>query len=209
MEGAPEGLWLRAERQTGGKGRQGRAWLSPPGNLYISTLVRAQLGEPPTPSLALVAAVALHDVLAPLCGPGVLIKWPNDLMCGGAKLAGILLERTGSAVVVGFGINLAHHPDGLGRPVTSIDALTGTAPDPSEVAGALAERFAHWLACWRGGGLEPVRTAWLAAAHPPGTVLATPEGEGTFAGLDGSGALRLKLASGDIRLIHAGDVFLI
>jgi BirA family biotin operon repressor/biotin-[acetyl-CoA-carboxylase] ligase len=89
-------------------------WVSPPGNLYISTLVRVCPDDPPAPTLALVAAVALHDAL----GPGLTIKWPNDIMAGEAKLAGILLERAGDAVVVGFGANLAHHPKGLDRPVT-------------------------------------------------------------------------------------------
>ncbi len=87
-------LWLRAERQTGGRGRQGRAWLSPPGNLYAITLVRPRPDDPPAPTLALVAAVALHEAVA-LYAPGVRIKWPNDLLFDGAKLAGILLERAG------------------------------------------------------------------------------------------------------------------
>src|SRR3954453_13260164 len=93
-EGAVEGTWLRAERQSGGKGRQGRAWLSPAGNLHASTLVRIQPKDPPAPTLALVAAVALHETLRSHA-PDVRIKWPNDLLVGGAKLAGILLERQG------------------------------------------------------------------------------------------------------------------
>src|SRR3954468_5499421 len=100
-EGAPEGLWLRADRQTSGKGRQGRAWQSPPGNLHASTLVRLRPDDPPAPTLALVAAVALHEVVTPHA-PAATIKWPNDLLVDGAKLAGILLERQGDAVVVGF-----------------------------------------------------------------------------------------------------------
>jgi BirA family transcriptional regulator, biotin operon repressor / biotin---[acetyl-CoA-carboxylase] ligase len=261
-EGAPEGLWLRAERQTGGRGRQGRGWHSPEGNLYASTLVRMREGDPPAPTLALVAAVALHEVSAlfagdqpsPLWGgqgggrpasagrkeslsashaaraphptlphkgggllssPGaspahaVMIKWPNDILAGPAKLAGILLERSGDAVVIGFGVNLAHHPEHLGRPVTSLAALIGAAPDPALFLETLAECFARWLARWRSEGLAPIRAAWLAAAHPPGTALATSEGEGLFDGLDPSGALRLRLADGIVRVIHAGDVFLL
>lgn len=229
--GAPEGSWLRADRQTGGKGRQGRAWDSPLGNLFASTLVRIQLGEPSPPTLALVAAVALHDVLAPYCAPAkagtqppkpdwapafvgarehdLRIKWPNDILSGTAKLAGILLERAGDAVVIGFGANLAHHPQGLDRPVTSISALTGEAPDPKLVLNALADRFASWLALWRRDGLAPVVTAWLAAAHPIGTRLSTPAGEGSFDGLDPDGALRLRLVDGGLQLVHAGDVFLV
>jgi len=208
VAGAPEGLWLRAEVQTGGKGRQGRAWMSPPGNLYASTLVRLRPGDPPAPTLALVSAVALHEAVS-IYTPAVRIKWPNDLLAEGAKLAGILLERSGEAVVIGFGVNLAHHPEGLERPVTSLQRLTGTAPDPGAFVELLAETFARGLGRWRGEGVGPIRRAWLADAHPIGTALSTTEGEGLFDGLDEDGALRLRLPEGTVRIIHAGDVFLI
>lgn len=201
-EGALEGLWLRAERQSGGKGRQGRAWVSPPGNLYASTLVRLQPEDPPAPSLALVAAVALHEAVRPHA-PHASIKWPNDLLVGGAKLAGVLLERQGEAVVIGFGVNLASHPRDLDRPAASLAA----APAPEILLARLAAAFAAWLARWRREGLAPVRAAWLAAAHPIGTALATADARGRFDGLDESGALRLRLPDGALRVIHAGDVF--
>lgn len=207
-EGAAEGLWLRAERQVHGRGRQGRIWVSPPGNLYASTLVRLGTGDPPAPTLALVAAVALHEALSAHAAR-LRIKWPNDILCGDAKLAGILLERLGDAVVIGFGVNLTHHPDELERPVTSVKALAGAAPTPELFVAELAETLARWLARWRQDGLAPVRKAWLAAAHPPGTPLSTTEGEGAFDGLDESGALRLRLADGALRVIHAGDVILV
>jgi BirA family biotin operon repressor/biotin-[acetyl-CoA-carboxylase] ligase len=208
--GAPEGLWLRADRQAGGRGRQGRAWRSPPGNLYASTLVRLRPGDPPAPTLALVAAVALHEVAA-VSAPAapIRIKWPNDLLSGSAKLAGILLERSGDAVVIGFGVNLAHHPEDMERPATSLAALAGAAPDPAALLELLAASLARWLSTWRNAGLTPIRAAWLAAAHPLGTALTTSEGEGLFDGLDPQGALRLRLPDGAVRLIHAGDVFLI
>lgn len=206
--GAPEGTWLRAVSQTGGKGRQGRVWSSPPGNLYASTLVRLRSSDPPAPTLALVAAVALHEAMSQLA-PGMRIKWPNDLIAGEAKLAGILLERAGESVVIGFGANLAHHPVGLDKAVTSIAALTGLVHDPADAVKHVAGRFSAWLARWRNEGLGPVRAAWLSNAHPLGTALSTPEGDGRFGGLDESGALRLGLADGSFRLIHAGDVFLI
>jgi BirA family transcriptional regulator, biotin operon repressor / biotin---[acetyl-CoA-carboxylase] ligase len=207
-DGAPEGTWLRAERQTGGKGRQGRVWQSPPGNLYASTLVRLRPGDPPAPTLALVAAVVLHEAVS-LTAPGVLVKWPNDLVVGSSKLAGILLEREGDAVIIGFGVNLAAHPDDLDRPATSLAVLAGSGPDPAAFAELLAEIFGRWLGRWRAEGLAPVRRRWLEAAHPVGTALATAEVEGLFEGLDESGALRLRLADGTIRIVHAGDVFLI
>lgn len=208
-EGAAEGLWLRAERQSGGRGRQGRGWVSPPGNLYASTLVRLQPGDPPAPTVALMAAVALHEALA-LAAPGLafVIKWPNDVLVGAAKLAGILLERQGEAVIIGFGVNLAHHPEGLERPVTSLAAL-GAQVEAGAFLEILDEIFARWLARWRGEGIAPVRSRWLAAAHPVGTALSTSEGEGLFDGLNENGALRLRLADGQSRVIHAGDVFLI
>lgn len=212
--GAAEGLWLRADRQTGGRGRQGRVWQSPPGNFYGSTLVRLRSGDPAAATLALVVAVALDEavgVYAP--GADLAIKWPNDLLLGGAKLAGILLERAGDAVVIGVGVNLAHHPADLDRRVTSL-AAHGPAPDPAEFAQTLADTFARWLGRWRGEGLGVIRDAWTARAHPPGTALAVnlPDGEraeGLFERLDSDGALILRLADGRVRAIHAGDVFLI
>ncbi len=133
----------------------------------------------------------------------------NDLVFDGAKLAGILLERQGNAVIVGFGVNLAHHPEALARPATSLAALAGMAPEPGPFLEILARTFSRWLARWRLEGLAPVRAAWLAAAHPLGTALSTHEGEGLFEGLDESGALRLQMPDGALRVIHAGDVFLL
>ena len=111
--------------------------------------------------------------------------------------------------MIGFGVNLAHHPDGTPRPATSLAALTGGSPDAGAFAETVADSFARWLGRWRGEGLAPVRAAWLAAAHPVGSALSTSEGEGLFDGLDETGALRLRLADGTRRVIHAGDVFLI
>ena len=211
-DGAEEGLWLRAERQTAGRGRLGRAWLSPDGNLYASTLVRLRPGNPQPASLALVAAVALHEAIA-VFGVTAELKWPNDLLLQGAKLSGILLERAGDAVVIGIGVNVAHHPDLPDRPTASL-AAAGSPVVAQTLLDVLAESFARWLARWRGEGLGPVRTAWLAAAHPVGTALTArlPDGstrEGLFDGLDPDGALILRLASGERHVIHAADVFVI
>lgn len=212
--GAPEGTWLRAEQQSGGRGRMGRGWQSPPGNLYASTIVRLQPNDPVAPTLALVAAVALAEtVQAYAPGVAVTIKWPNDLLICGAKIAGILLERAGNAVVVGIGVNLAHHPEGLDRPVTNL-AAQGHQVDPAAFTQDLAEGFARWVARWRSEGIVSVRVAWLLAAHPLGTALFANLGdgdavEGLFDGLTEDGALRLRLADGAVRVIHAGDIFLI
>ena len=211
-QGLGEGVWLRAERQVAGRGRQGRAWASPPGNLYASTLVRLRPSDPPAPTLALVAGVAVEEVVSTFLG-GARLKWPNDMLLGPAKLAGILLERAGDAVIVGVGINLAHHPDLPDRPTTSL-AVHGIDVTPETAAEMLDEAFARWLQRWRGEGTQPVRARWLERAHPVGTALTArlPDGstlDGLFDGLDADGALLLRLASGTRRVIHAGDVFLL
>ena len=245
QQGAAEGLWLRADRQTAGRGRQGRAWESPVGNLYASTLVRVRPGDPQAATLALVAAVALDetvrvfapDLSLPLVSsevekpdPGakprfstsletnggggrLSIKWPNDLLIDGAKLTGILLERSGEAVVIGMGVNLAHHPEALDRPTTSL-AAHGVTVASAPFLETLAEIFARWLARWRSEGLAPIRARWIERAHPRGTALCARTGDGTvvdglFHDLDDSGALILRLADGSRHVMHAGDVFLI
>ena len=211
-QGASEGLWLRAVEQTAGRGRLGRAWASPPGNLYASTLVRLRSSDPAPATLAMVASVALDETLRGY-GADPSIKWPNDLLVAGAKLTGILLERSDNAVIVGIGVNLAHHPEGLDRPATCLAAQGLGAPDPELFLRDLAEAFSRWLAVWR-GSLAPVRKRWLERAHPIGTALSArlPDQapiEGLFDGLDEDGALRLRLPSGEVQVIHAGDVFTI
>jgi BirA family transcriptional regulator, biotin operon repressor / biotin---[acetyl-CoA-carboxylase] ligase len=209
--GAGEGLWLRAVTQSAGRGRLGRNWVSPPGNLYASTLVRLRPSDTgAAATLALVAAVALDEVVR-AWGGEPRIKWPNDLFIGDAKLSGILLERGGDAVIVGIGVNLAHHPEGLDRLTTSLAAQGLGTPDPDLFLRDLAEAFARWLAMWR-SAFEPVRKRWLERAHPIGTALSVrlPDQaaiEGLFDGLEPDGALRLRLPSGAVQVIHAGDVF--
>jgi BirA family biotin operon repressor/biotin-[acetyl-CoA-carboxylase] ligase len=211
--GLEEGVWLRAERQTGGRGRMGRSWVSPSGNLYASTLIRIRPNDPPAATLALVAAVALEETVSAYA-PGVaLLKWPNDVLIQGDKLSGILLERAGDAVVIGIGVNLAHHPTDTDRPATSL-AAHNVAIAPEDFIETLAEAFARWVDCWRGQGVDTIRRRWVAHAHPTGTPLNVrlPDGaaiDGLFDGLDPDGALILRLADGTRRVIHAGDVFLL
>ncbi|BBD97897.1 biotin--[acetyl-CoA-carboxylase] ligase [Sphingobium amiense] len=211
--GAPEGTWLRAGRQTGGRGRMGRLWESPEGNLFCSTLVRTGPNDPPAHTLALVTANAVHALVAPLCAGQARIKWPNDVLVDGAKIAGILLERTGDAVVVGIGVNVTGHPTGLDRPVTSLAAQGASDADAASLLERLATLFAHWVGIWRAQGLEPVRAHWLLNAHPSGTPMrvSMPDGEavdGTFDTLDRQGMLILRLANGQSHAIHAGDIIL-
>ena len=207
---AADGDWLVAERQTGGRGRQGRDWSSPIGNLHASGLVTLRFDDPPAPTLALVAGVALHAALGL---PGVTLKWPNDLLVGEGKLAGILLERVGMAVVVGFGVNMRAAPYVAGRLTASLADL-GDERSVDTIVAALASELQRWTQRWRNDGLPAIRAAWLERSYPSGTPLAAQASdgrrvEGRFAGLDDDCALLLRLADGGTRAIHAGDVFLI
>lgn len=208
--GAVEGDWLVALSQTQGRGRQGRQWRSAGGNFSGSTLIGLKPADPPAPSLSLVAGLALIEA-ADTADPGaqLMLKWPNDLLLNGKKLAGILLERTGDRVVAGFGVNLAAAPDLPGRATASL----GGRIVPQAFAPLLAASFARLLSLWRSAEPQALALAWLARAHPLGTRLtvhASPEvtRTGTFAGIDPDGALRLRRDDGSVETIRAGDVSL-
>ncbi len=210
----PEGDWLMADRQSAGRGRQGRRWFDGAGNFMGSTVVRLHDREPEPATLSLVAGLAVYEAVAPLLTDPISLrlKWPNDLMLGDAKLAGILLEREGPAIVVGIGVNLAQAPVLPDRRTVALSAL-GPAPDRDLFARALAARFDTELERWRSFGLDPLIRRWESVAHPRGTPLTVhPPGEepfsGAFAGLTSDGALSLLLAGGSTRVIHAGDVML-
>jgi BirA family biotin operon repressor/biotin-[acetyl-CoA-carboxylase] ligase len=207
-----EGYWLLADRQTSGRGRQGREWSSVIGNFMGSTVVHTGGREPAPATLALVAGLAVYEtVFTRMMLPAALeLKWPNDLLLGGGKIAGILLEREGDAVVVGIGVNLAKTPMVAGAKAVSLGQF-GPAPDRDAFAADLAHSFAEEIERWRNYGLEPVLARWCAAAHPEGTRLNVSNGgaervEGSFAGLASDGALRLQLDDGKIMVVHAGDV---
>lgn len=209
----PEGRWLRAERQDAGRGRLGRDWAGAAGNLHASTLVHLHGGDPQPAGLGLVVAVALHDaVRRHLAQSEIALKWPNDLMHKRAKLAGILLERVADSIVVGVGVNVVTAPQIAGRETAAlVDLPGGAAITATALAESLVERLAHWLAIWRRSGLEDVRPAWLAAAHPIGTDLRITNGSGaaisgTFMGIAADGALLLNGADGARHVIHSGDV---
>ncbi len=204
---AVEGDWLVALDQEAGRGRQGREWVSEEGNFFGSTLVELGPGDPPAPSLSLAAGLALIeavDVAAP--GLPLMLKWPNDLLLGPAKLAGILLERSGERIVAGFGVNLAAAPQLGDRQAASLDG----AIIPQAFAPLLAGSFTRMIALWRSSQPEAFVRAWLARAHPVGTRLTVHSGKqetvsGTFDGIDPDGALRLR-RNGSVELIRAGDV---
>ena len=215
-QGAPEGLWLRADAQDDGRGRLGRSWESPSGNMFASTIVRLRDNDPPAASLAFVTAVAVFDAVRQIAPQvGISLKWPNDLLTlDGAKLCGILLERTSDAVIAGIGLNLVWHPQNLDRKVSDLSALGAAPPDAQTAVEIVAEAFGRYVDIWRQSGLGPIIRRWEAVAHPRGTALSAklPDGQelhGLYAGLDSDGALQLSLADGSIRAIHAADVFLI
>lgn len=213
----PDGHWVRADRQTAGRGRRGRVWSDGLGNLMTSVLIRA---DGPVQQLSFVAAVALREAIITAttgvqgletCPPEALkLKWPNDLLLSGRKVSGILLERSGAALVIGIGVNLASHPEVVERPATSLGAA-GIALGPAQLHDALMAAFGHWRGRWAGEGFAPVRAAWLRHAAGLGERIAVRLGdealEGRFEGLDADGALLLGLDDGATRAIHAGEVF--
>jgi BirA family biotin operon repressor/biotin-[acetyl-CoA-carboxylase] ligase len=206
--GAAEGEWLVARKQHSGRGRQGRAWDTLAGNFHGSTLVSLRDGDPPAQSLSLAASLALAEAIDSLVpGQPLMLKWPNDVLLLGRKLAGILLERSGQRVVVGFGVNLAAAPDLAGRRAASLDGALSV----DEFAPVLAASFARLLRLWRTSEPALLAQAWLARAHPVGSRLTVHSGSGEavsgrFDGLESDGALRLRRDDGALDIVRAADV---
>lgn len=209
---AIEGDWLVALAQDSGRGRHGRAWETISGNFFGSTIVQLRASDPPAPALALAAGLALIEAIEAVAPSAALtLKWPNDLMLGDAKLAGILLERSGDRVVAGFGVNLAAAPSISGRKTSSLATLADI--DPKAFASVIAGSFARVLAAWRGADPVAFASAWMARAHPLGTALDVHSGpgeriSGAFDGIESDGAMRLRLDDGRIEIVRAGDVSL-
>jgi BirA family biotin operon repressor/biotin-[acetyl-CoA-carboxylase] ligase len=213
-EAVPEGEWLVARRQSAGRGRQGREWFDGAGNFMGSTVVTVSMGDPPPASLSFVAAIAVFQAARVIkdSPAGLALKWPNDVLLNGGKLSGILLEMVRGQVVVGIGVNLARAPQIEGRKTVALADVIA-APDVEHFARVLAEQFARNLAFWRadnlGGTLERFLGLSIHARGSPVTVHDTDGSvlSGTFAGLEESdGALRLRLADGQERVIRAGDL---
>lgn len=212
-----EVIWAR--EQTAGRGRDGRSWVSPPGNLYATFVVRAEPGRP-SPQLAFVAALAAGDAILALCAPpcDLRYKWPNDILISGRKAAGILIEcstgkRGHDRLAIGIGINVEHVPDGTAWPATCLRAETGAAVTVEALLERLAETFAARLESWRKEGFPRLRADWMARAFGVGERLSArlPGGavyDGTFHELDPDGALVLDLGAQGLRSIPAGEVML-
>ena len=216
--GAPEGTVVWALEQLAGKGRRGRSFHSPPGNLYVTFLLRPECPPATGAQVTFVAAIAAAETVAALVPPArrVELKWPNDLLVDGRKVAGILLEASAEParlgwLVVGIGINLRHSPPELGAVATNLrDAGAGDIPVEAALE-RLAARFLHWYQRWQSDGFAPVRERWLALARGLGEAIEVRLDDrairGRFADLDDNGALVLELPLGGRQLVNAGDVF--
>lgn len=209
--GEPEGLAILARQQTAGRGRSGRGWASPPGNLYLSVLLRPEGPAREAPQWSLLAGVALAEAAGELLpDPASLrLKWPNDLLIGGAKCAGILAESAlapegGLAwLTLGFGVNLAHAPALPDRPTATL----GIVEAPEVFAARLLRRLGHWCAVQRASGFAPVRAAWRGHGPAEGEAV-TVRGlgqDGRFAGLAEDGSLLIEIG-GTRRAIPAGEI---
>jgi BirA family biotin operon repressor/biotin-[acetyl-CoA-carboxylase] ligase len=217
--GAAGGTLVWAGEQLAGRGRRGRGWASPPGNLYASLLLRP--GCPPAQACQLnfVAAIALVEAVSALlpAAAAVTLKWPNDVLVAGAKVSGILLEASAALdrsidwLVIGVGVNVASHPADTPYPATSLQREGAAGATVAAVLKAFAERFQAWYETWRGQGFAPVRARWLASARglgePIEVRLERETLQGRFGDLDETGALMLDMRDGARRQITTGDLF--
>lgn len=210
-------LWVTAQTQTAGRGRRGRVWVSPPGNLHASLLLSDPAPQRHIAQCSFVAALAVHDAVsdvAPALAAQLALKWPNDMTCDGRKLAGILIEGEATApliLAIGIGINCRHHPDDVAYPATDL-AAQGADVTAADMLAALSRRMAERLALWNGGTrFAAIREAWLARGPAPGAGLRVRLAEGDVVGafetIDEAGNLVLTEAGGARRVITAGDVF--
>ena len=209
-------LWITAGSQTAGRGRRGNAWVSAPGNLYATLLLTEPAPPERAPQLSFVAALALHDAVAasaPQLGPMLALKWPNDLLLGPAKLAGILIEGESEpafAVAIGIGVNCTIHPSDTAYPATDLKSA-GALVTPDRLFSALSVSMQQRLEQWRRGeGFAEIRADWLKRAAGLGQDIRVrlPEREfsGRFEGLDAAGRLLVAGPAG-VTVVTAGEVF--
>lgn len=208
--GAEHGTVVHADQQTAGRGRLSRAWHSPAGNLYMSALLRLDLPPVRLAELSFVAAIAVAETVAGLLpkGDGIVVKWPNDVLVHGGKIAGILIETMDGVTILGIGLNILLAPNSAGYKTTTIASLGGIAT----VDGArdlLLQALERLITLWLDQGFAPIRQAWLERTYPVGTPLRVNAGnhviEGAFVDLDLDGALLLDI-DGTRRRVVVGDV---
>jgi BirA family biotin operon repressor/biotin-[acetyl-CoA-carboxylase] ligase len=209
-DGAAHGTVVHADQQTAGRGRLARRWLSPPGNLYLSIVLRLELPVSRGTEIGFVAALAVADAIEAMLPRQIraTLKWPNDVLVSAGKISGILLEQADDVLIVGIGVNVLHAPDGMPYQVATIVGCGGLATVDGTRTRLLTV-LSNWLDVWQQDGFAPIRATWLARAHPPGSPLRVTIGdraiEGRFADLDHDGALILDTDAGPVRVV-AGDV---
>ena len=212
-DGAAANTVIVARTQSRGRGRNGAAWMSPPGNLYASLIVAPPRDRAPG-QLAFVTAVAAGEAIAEVAAvEGMLgYKWPNDLLLEGRKLAGILIEGAPRGLyVVGLGVNLTAAPDSLDVAAVCLRDRLGTSPTPEALLASFCRRFSSWISVWRAEGFAPVRAAWRGRATGIGQSIEArlPQEtvRGVFADVDAEGTLLLDLPDGTRREISAGAIY--
>jgi BirA family biotin operon repressor/biotin-[acetyl-CoA-carboxylase] ligase len=214
-EGGP--LWIVAGQQSAGRGRRGNEWVSPPGNLYATLLLTDPAPPECAPELSFVTALALHDAIlerAPALHAVLALKWPNDILCGGAKLAGILIEGERAAdalaVAIGIGVNCQNHPKPTAYPVTDLKTAAADVA-AADLFATLSATMLRRLGQWRrGAGFGDIRADWIARGAGMGGDMRVklPDREilGRGEGLDDRGRLLLRLPDGSLQAIAAGEV---
>jgi BirA family transcriptional regulator, biotin operon repressor / biotin---[acetyl-CoA-carboxylase] ligase len=212
-DGAAHGTVVHADEQTAGRGRLARRWQSPPGNLYVSVVLRPNVPAARCVELGFVAALAVADAVETLL-PNRLrttLKWPNDVLLHDGKISGILLEKADDILILGIGINVLQAPGDVAYKTSTIVDCGGLATVDGSRASLLAA-LAKWFEIWQRDGFAPIRAAWLGRAHPAGTPLRVTLGdqlvEGRFADLASDGSLILETDDGRKQFV-AGDVALI
>lgn len=216
-------LWIVADRQTGGKGRSGRAWVSLDGNLHASFLIAREVAPEVLPQISLVAAVGVIDairaVIPPTVHPDLRLKWPNDVMLGGGKIAGLLVESTklagrpDFAIVIGVGINIVAAPNLADRVTTTLADVAGEMRTRDLLLAMLDAHLGAAIQLWNCGANFPaIRAAWSERAGSIGEAITIQSRgvsvSGFYAGLDDAGALRLRSADGTVASYTWGDVTL-
>ncbi len=210
-------VWIIADRQTAGYGRRGAAWFQEAGDLAASLIFTPAKTDKHVGQLSFAAALAVADAInAAGTNADVKLKWPNDILIGGAKTSGILLElmtRPGasSAVVLGVGVNIVSKPTEADYPVTRLlDVLDGAAPPPKALLASIDAALFKWMEVWNKHGFEPIRDAWLQQAQNVGGPITVrlPQGtlSGIFDGLDHDGSLILSTPDG-VKRVTAGAVY--
>lgn len=207
-------IW--AERQTHGKGRQGRTWISLPDNLYVSIILDSSAFSDRQAEMCFVTGLAVYDAVqaASLHKLDMALKWPNDLMIGSSKVSGILLESikidNRHHLIIGIGINIANHPSDLEKPATSMRNTGIQDVDVGKMLDLTMSSFEYYRSLWMRKGFDLIRESWLQKVYNPSEIMTVSDGtvkiSGVFQDIDSHGAIRLKSSSGMVYTLSTGEV---